>query len=77
MCITSLYILDFNTAENITESLVSEGLVTVRREGNRNNPEITRLGELEDAAKSAQKGKWGGNLQVYNSTFYAIVCIIV
>lgn len=52
---------DFNSAENITESLVSEGLVTVRREGNRNSPEIARLSELEDAAKAAGKGKWGEN----------------
>ncbi|KAJ8938450.1 hypothetical protein NQ314_011486, partial [Rhamnusium bicolor] len=50
---------DFSTAENISESLVSEGLVTVRREGVRQTPELTRLVELEDAAKSAGKGKWG------------------
>jgi endonuclease YncB( thermonuclease family) len=39
--------------------MVSEGLVTVRREGVRQSPELTRLIELEDAAKSAGKGKWG------------------
>ncbi|CAH1366960.1 unnamed protein product [Tenebrio molitor] len=50
---------DFNSAENITESLVSEGLVTVRREGVRQSPEGARLAELEDAAKAAGKGKWG------------------
>ncbi|CAH1187308.1 unnamed protein product [Phyllotreta striolata] len=50
---------DVNTAENITESLVSEGLVSVRREGIRTTPELTRLMELEDAAKAAGKGKWG------------------
>ncbi|XP_028130612.1 staphylococcal nuclease domain-containing protein 1 [Diabrotica virgifera virgifera] len=50
---------DFNTAENITESLVSEGLVTVR-EAVRPTPEITRLLELQDAAKSAGKGIWSG-----------------
>ncbi|XP_022908359.1 staphylococcal nuclease domain-containing protein 1 [Onthophagus taurus] len=54
---------DFNTAENITKSLVSEGLVSVRREGVRITPEIEELSELENAAKSAGKGKWGGNLQ--------------
>ncbi|KAG5893662.1 hypothetical protein JTB14_028816 [Gonioctena quinquepunctata] len=52
---------DINTAENITESLVSEGLVSVRRENVRPSPELTRLMELEDAAKSAGKGKWGPN----------------
>ncbi|RZC36999.1 TUDOR and/or SNase domain containing protein [Asbolus verrucosus] len=50
---------DFSSAENITESLVSEGLVTVRREGVRQTPEGARLAELEDAAKAAGKGKWG------------------
>lgn len=39
--------------------MVSEGLVSVRREGVRPTPETTRLQELEDAAKSAGKGKWG------------------
>nr|QBI71281.1 ebna2 binding protein P100 [Thermobia domestica] len=49
---------DVNTAENITETLVSEGLVTVRRESIRQGSEHTRLIELEDAAKAAGKGKW-------------------
>lgn len=52
---------DLNTAENITESLVSEGLVTVRREGVRQTAEVLRLIELEDAAKAAGKGKWGNS----------------
>jgi staphylococcal nuclease domain-containing protein 1 len=39
--------------------MVSEGLVSVRREGARASPEQARLIELEDAAKSAGKGKWG------------------
>ena len=42
----------------MTESLVSEGLVSVRREGVRQVPELQRLIELEDAAKAAGKGKW-------------------
>lgn len=50
---------DVATAENITESLVSEGLVNVRREGVKTTPEITHLIELEDAARAAGKGKWG------------------
>lgn len=56
-----MYFKDFNTAENITESLVSEGLVTVRREGVRQSPELARLIELEDAAKAEGKGKWGND----------------
>ncbi|XP_066153595.1 staphylococcal nuclease domain-containing protein 1 [Euwallacea fornicatus] len=52
---------DINTAENITDSLVSEGLVTVRREGVRPTPELTRLGELEEEAKRAGKGKWSNS----------------
>ncbi|KAB0792451.1 hypothetical protein PPYR_14410 [Photinus pyralis] len=52
---------DFSSAENVTESLVSEGLVTVRREGIKTTPEVTRLIELEDAARASGKGKWSGN----------------
>lgn len=48
---------------------MSEGLVSVRREGNRNNPEIARLCELEDAARNAGKGKWSSNLQVCIKSF--------
>ncbi|XP_066257957.1 staphylococcal nuclease domain-containing protein 1 isoform X2 [Euwallacea similis] len=47
--------------ENITDSLVSEGLVTVRKEGVRPTPELTRLGELEEEAKRAGKGKWSNS----------------
>jgi staphylococcal nuclease domain-containing protein 1 len=54
-----LSFVDPNSGENITELMVSEGLVSVRREGVRSTPELTRLMELEDAAKSAGKGKWG------------------
>jgi staphylococcal nuclease domain-containing protein 1 len=49
---------DVATGEKLTESLVSEGLVNVRREGVRQVPELQRLIELEDAAKAAGKGKW-------------------
>jgi staphylococcal nuclease domain-containing protein 1 len=51
---------DVATGEKVTESLVSEGLVSVRREGVRQVPELQRLIELEDAAKAAGKGKWAG-----------------
>ncbi|XP_043270366.1 staphylococcal nuclease domain-containing protein 1 [Venturia canescens] len=47
--------------ENVAESLVSEGLATVKRDGVRNpSPALLRLQELEDAAKAAGKGKWSG-----------------
>ncbi|XP_021917779.1 staphylococcal nuclease domain-containing protein 1 isoform X1 [Zootermopsis nevadensis] len=49
---------DMATAENVTESLVSEGLASVRREGARSGPEQQRLIELEETAKAAGKGKW-------------------
>lgn len=42
----------------MTELLVSEGLVTVKRDTRIQSPELTKLQELEDAAKSAGKGKW-------------------
>ncbi|XP_074643880.1 staphylococcal nuclease domain-containing protein 1-like [Tubulanus polymorphus] len=45
--------------ENITESIVAEGLVEVRRAGIRATDEKQqRLVQLEDAAKEAGKGKW-------------------
>ncbi|KAK9882943.1 hypothetical protein WA026_023871 [Henosepilachna vigintioctopunctata] len=50
---------DFNTAENITNSLISEGLVTVKKEGVKQTEELQRLIELENVAKQAGKGKWG------------------
>lgn len=54
---------DIATAVNITELIVSEGFVSVRSEGVRGtpSPEHQRLLDLESAAKSAGKGKWGGN----------------
>ena len=43
---------------NMAELLVSEGLATVKRDPRNQTPEIIKLQELEDAAKSAGKGKW-------------------
>ncbi|XP_046390934.1 staphylococcal nuclease domain-containing protein 1 [Ischnura elegans] len=54
---------DENTAENMTNLLVSEGFASVRRENARQATELTQLIELEDAAKAAKKGKWGANPQ--------------
>ncbi|XP_037935636.1 staphylococcal nuclease domain-containing protein 1 [Teleopsis dalmanni] len=48
---------DKETGENVVETMVKEGLVTVRREG-RQTPESLSLIELEDQAKSAGRGKW-------------------
>jgi staphylococcal nuclease domain-containing protein 1 len=47
---------DTETGENITESIISEGLASVRRES---KSDLSRLIEIEDAAKVAQRGKWG------------------
>lgn len=53
---------DANTSPNVTELLVEEGLVSVRKDNARNpTPELQRLIELEEAAKSAGKGKWGNS----------------
>ncbi|XP_062339597.1 LOW QUALITY PROTEIN: staphylococcal nuclease domain-containing protein 1-like [Osmerus eperlanus] len=55
----SVYLGKDTTGENIAETLVTEGLATVRRDGFRgNNPEQARLGELEDQARAAKKGQW-------------------
>ncbi|CAG0887351.1 unnamed protein product, partial [Darwinula stevensoni] len=53
---------DIAEGENVAESLVSEGLVSVRRENIKSgNDVLQKLIELEDAAKAAGKGKWGPN----------------
>lgn len=50
---------DPSTAQNVTELLVQEGLVLVRKDNGRTpSPELQRLIDLEEAAKSAKKGKW-------------------
>jgi staphylococcal nuclease domain-containing protein 1 len=50
-----------NTPVNVTELIVGEGLVSVRREGVRITPDLQRLIDLEDAAKSSGKGRFGGS----------------
>uniref|UniRef100_A0A8C3UZP1 Staphylococcal nuclease domain-containing protein n=1 Tax=Catharus ustulatus TaxID=91951 RepID=A0A8C3UZP1_CATUS len=53
-----VYLGKDTSGENIAESLVAEGLAS-RREGIRaNNPEQSRLAELEEQARSAKKGMW-------------------
>ncbi|KAJ8031554.1 nuclease domain-containing protein 1 [Holothuria leucospilota] len=46
------------SAENVTESIVAEGLVEVRRGGIKPSDDQMKLIDLEDAAKAAGKGKW-------------------
>ncbi|KAJ3612447.1 hypothetical protein NHX12_020722, partial [Muraenolepis orangiensis] len=63
------------TGENIAESLVNEGLATVRREGIRgNNPDQARLCELEDQSKASKKGMWseGGGAHTIRDMKYII-----
>lgn len=54
-----VYLGKDTNGENILISLVSEGLASVRREGNKQGEEFTKLCEAEDNAKAAGKGKWG------------------
>lgn len=55
----AIYFGKDTTAENVTETLVSEGLVEVRRGSVKPSEEQQKLCELEDAAKAAGKGLWG------------------
>jgi staphylococcal nuclease domain-containing protein 1 len=53
---------DVATGENIVESLVAEGLASVRvRDPARPSAEQAKLLEVENAAKAAGKGKWATN----------------
>jgi len=47
---------------NITECLVSEGLVEVRKGGIKESDDQSRLISLEDNAKAAKKGKWADDV---------------
>ncbi|XP_050360776.1 staphylococcal nuclease domain-containing protein 1 [Nymphalis io] len=53
---------DPTKSENMTEALLSEGLVKVR-EGGRNIPQLKKLVEIEEVARSQGKGIWGSDLQ--------------
>ncbi|XP_050683973.1 staphylococcal nuclease domain-containing protein 1 [Leptidea sinapis] len=53
---------DANKDENMTHALLAEGLVKVR-EGSRNIPQLKKLVEIEEMAKSQGKGVWGTNVQ--------------
>uniref|UniRef100_A0A671Z3U9 Staphylococcal nuclease domain-containing protein n=1 Tax=Sparus aurata TaxID=8175 RepID=A0A671Z3U9_SPAAU len=70
-----VYLGKDTTGENIADSLVNEGLATVRREGIRgNNPDQARLCELEDQAKASKKGMWseGGGTHTIRDMKYTI-----
>jgi staphylococcal nuclease domain-containing protein 1 len=54
-----IYLGKDTSAENVTESMVAEGLVELRRGGLRPNDEgQQKLIQLEEAAKVSGKGKW-------------------
>lgn len=57
----TIYIGKDTTGENVSESLVSEGLVDVRRTAIKSNEAHQKLCELEDIAKAAGKGKHGSD----------------
>ncbi|CAG2123381.1 unnamed protein product, partial [Medioppia subpectinata] len=49
----------FLADENVNDTVVIEGMAeVVRRQQNKDNAEVLRLIELEESAKTAQKGKW-------------------
>lgn len=58
----ALYLGKDTTGENVTETIVSLGLVEVRRGGIKPSDDQTRLNDLEDAAKAAGKGKWAKDI---------------
>lgn len=49
------------TAVSVTDLMLSEGLLSVRREGVRNSAELSKLVDLEEAAKSGGKGRWSNS----------------
>ncbi|KAL8583257.1 hypothetical protein ACOMHN_043092 [Nucella lapillus] len=56
----AVYVGKDNEGENLTESLIAEGLVEVRRMGIRkDDADQQRLIQLEETARSAGKGKFG------------------
>ncbi|XP_042897103.1 staphylococcal nuclease domain-containing protein 1 [Parasteatoda tepidariorum] len=48
-------------SENVAESLISEGLASVRSAASRSNEYIQKLRDLEEIAKTSAKGKHGPN----------------
>lgn len=56
-----IYLQKGEDLENVTEAIVSEGLVEVRRGGIKPSDDQTKLIDLEEMAKTMAKGKWGAN----------------
>lgn len=54
---------DYESAENIIESLIKEGLASVRMRNAGNNKVVEQLFKLQDEAKSAAKGIWAPDAQ--------------
>lgn len=63
---------DPNNLQNVTEMSVSEGLLQVRRENVRSTPELQRLIEVEDQAKSQGKGRYGSTPPTVRSIVWQI-----
>jgi staphylococcal nuclease domain-containing protein 1 len=63
---------DANNLTNVTELAVSEGLLSVRREGVRTSPELTKLIELEDQAKAQGKGRFSGQAATQRNIVWQI-----
>ena len=61
---TVRYGKDYESAENIIESLVKEGLASVRMRNAGNNKVVENLFKLQDEAKAAAKGIWSSDAQV-------------
>ncbi|XP_073239320.1 staphylococcal nuclease domain-containing protein 1-like [Porites lutea] len=56
-----IYLQKGEELENVTESIVSEGLVEVRRGGIKPSDDQTKLIDLEEMAKTMAKGKWAAD----------------
>lgn len=63
---------DPSNLTNVTELAVSEGLLSVRRENVRNTPELERLIQLEDQARTQGKGRFGTTAPVVRSIVWQI-----
>ncbi|XP_076445232.1 staphylococcal nuclease domain-containing protein 1-like isoform X2 [Babylonia areolata] len=62
----AVYLGKDNEGENMTESLIAEGLVEVRRMGIRkDDADQQRLIQLEEAARAAGKGKFGAEASTH------------
>ncbi|XP_068744654.1 staphylococcal nuclease domain-containing protein 1-like [Montipora capricornis] len=56
-----IYLKKGEELENVTESIVSEGLVEVRRGGIKPSDDQTKLIDLEEMAKTEARGKWSAD----------------